>query len=273
TGAGLDAVHAAATAAVEKIFTYVYLHRVDDLRRSGRIGAATSFLSTALSTRTLLRLGGGELQLREKARIPSKALGRLVDSVIEELGERRARIAVQHHHAPDRADGLAETLTERLGERLVEVTVGEFGPVMGLHLGRGAAGVAVLPDDDGAAADTPADEAESPSTPAEPVDDGPARARPSTDRGAVHSLRIAPPEGEAAYAPTAVTVWRHGGFGGAGASGGAGAADRAGGRARRPRRTADTTCRPRRRGRAPRGRGRPGTAAVVAGRHRVRRDP
>lgn len=161
TGAGFDAVHAAATAAVEKIFTYVYLHRIDDLRRSGRIGAATSFLSTALSTRTLLRLGGGELQLREKARIPSKALGRLVDSVIEELGERRARIAVQHHHAPDRADGLAETLTERLGDRLVEVTVGEFGPVMGLHLGRGAAGVAVLPDDDGSAEGDTAAEAKS----------------------------------------------------------------------------------------------------------------
>ena len=153
-GAGLDAVHAAATAAVERIFTYVYLHRVDDLRRSGRIGAATSFLSTALSTRTLLRLGGGELQLREKARIPSKALSRLVDSVIDELGERRARIAVQHHHAPDRAEGLAETLTERLGDRLVEVTVGDFGPVMGLHLGRGAAGVAVLPDEDDGSVET-----------------------------------------------------------------------------------------------------------------------
>ncbi len=143
-GDGLDAVYDAASAACERAFGLVYVHRIEDLRRGGRAGSAAALMTSALSVRILLRMGSGTLELRDKMRIPSKGLRKLVDHVVTELDGRRAEIAVQHWQAPERADTLEQGLRERLGESIT-VHRSEFGPVMGLHLGAGAAGVAVLP--------------------------------------------------------------------------------------------------------------------------------
>lgn len=146
-GASLDEVYDTAAAACARAFGVVYIHRLDDLRKGGRVGGAAMFVSSALSVRVLLRIGGGTLELRDKLRIPSKGMRKLVDHVVAELDAQpdgvRAELAVQHWEAPDRAETLEQLLRERLGD---EVTVhrGEFGPVLGLHLGAGAAGVSVL---------------------------------------------------------------------------------------------------------------------------------
>lgn len=153
-GADLDAVHETAVAACVRAFSYIYIHRIDDLRRGGRAGVASALMSSALSVRVLLRLGGGSLTVRERMRIPSKGLRRLVEQLFDEIGGDAdgpagpggadLRIAVQHWRAPERADALEEAVRRRLGEH-TPVIRAEFGPVLGLHLGPGAAGVAVLP--------------------------------------------------------------------------------------------------------------------------------
>lgn len=146
-GAKLDAVHQSAVEACERAFSMVYVHRVESLRKGGRIGNAAAFLSTALSMRPLLRLGGGSLELREKTRIPSKALAKLVDLVIAEIGEnidpRDVELAVQHWQAPDRAALLEQEIRRRIGED-AQILTSELGPVLGLHLGVGSASVSVL---------------------------------------------------------------------------------------------------------------------------------
>ncbi|WP_024793295.1 DegV family protein [Tomitella biformata] len=146
-GAKLDEVYQCALEACERAFSMVYIHRVESLRKGGRIGTAAAFLSTALSMRPLLRLGGGNLELREKTRIPSKALAKLVDLVVAEIGEgidpQDVELAVQHWHAPDRATLLEQEIRNRIGAD-TQVFRGEFGPVLGLHLGAGSAGVSVL---------------------------------------------------------------------------------------------------------------------------------
>lgn len=146
-GARLDDVYQSAVDACARAFSMVYIHRVESLRKGGRIGTAAAFLSTALSMRPLLRLGGGNLELREKTRIPSKALAKLVDMVIAEIGEdldpADVELAVQHWQAPDRATLLEQEIRNRMGAD-VRVCHSEFGPVLGLHLGAGSAGISVI---------------------------------------------------------------------------------------------------------------------------------
>lgn len=156
-GAKLERVYESAIDACGRVFSMVYVHRVESLRKGGRIGNAAAFLSTALSMRPLLSLAGGNLELREKTRIPSKALTRLVEMVVAEIGEGVApediEIAVQHWHAPERANVLEQGIRNRIGED-TRIYRSEFGPVLGLHLGTGSAAVSVLTRTDTAGPET-----------------------------------------------------------------------------------------------------------------------
>ena len=67
------------------------MHRLDNLRRSGRIGTAASWLGTALSLKPLLCLDvDGRLVLAQRIRTATKAHAAMVDQVAEVVGDRRA---------------------------------------------------------------------------------------------------------------------------------------------------------------------------------------
>ena len=144
-GAGLDAVAAAALAAVPTVQAYIVVQRLDALRRSGRIGAAASWLGTALAVKPLLRIDDGRLVLAQRVRTTSKAIAAMVEQVLESVGEGRAALAVQHVVNPDAAAEVAATLSSALpacGPPIVT----DLGPVLGVHLGPGAVGVVVCAD-------------------------------------------------------------------------------------------------------------------------------
>lgn len=145
-GAGLDQVAAAARAAVSRVRAYIVVQRLENLRRSGRIGAAASWLGTALAVKPLLRIDGGKLVLAQRVRTTSKALAAMVEQVLEVVGERRASLAVHHVDNPGGAAELAATLTAALPACGTPV-ITELGPVLGVHLGSGALGVVVALDD------------------------------------------------------------------------------------------------------------------------------
>ena len=143
TGAELDAVEAAARAAVPRGHVFIVVHRLDNLRRSGRIGTAVSWLGTALSLKPLLRLDvDGRLVLAQRIRTVSKAHAAMVDSIAEVVGERSASIAVHHVDNHDDAAELGAALTARLPQ-IESLTVTEMGPVLGVHVGGGAVGACV----------------------------------------------------------------------------------------------------------------------------------
>lgn len=115
TGAELDAVETAARSAIERTSAFIVVHRLDNLRRSGRIGTAASWLGTALSVKPLLCLDvDGRLVLDQRIRTVSKAHATMVDRVAETVGERRAAIAVHHVDNHDGADEVGAALTDRL---------------------------------------------------------------------------------------------------------------------------------------------------------------
>ena len=106
SGADLDAVEAAARSAQSRGHVFVVVHRLDNLRRSGRIRTAASWLGTALSLKPLLCLDvDGRLVLDQRIRTVTKARAAMVDRVAEVVGRaRQASIAVHHVDNHDAAD-------------------------------------------------------------------------------------------------------------------------------------------------------------------------
>ena len=143
SGADLDSVEAAARSAQSRGHVFVVVHRLDNLRRSGRISKGASRLGTALSLKPLLCLDvDGRLVLDQRIRTVTKAHAAMVDRVAEAIGDRRAAIAVHHVDNHDAADQIGAALTSRLPQ-IESLVVTDMGPVLSIHVGGGAVGVAV----------------------------------------------------------------------------------------------------------------------------------
>lgn len=143
SGADLDAVEAVARSAQPRGHVFVVVHKLDNLRRSGRIRKGASWLGTALSLKPLLCLDvDGRLVLDQRIRTVSKAHAALVDRVVESVGDKRATVAVHHVDNHDAADEIGAELTTRLPQ-IESLVVTDMGPVLSIHVGGGAVGVAV----------------------------------------------------------------------------------------------------------------------------------
>ncbi len=142
-GADLDAVEQEAFAACRRGRGFVVVQRLDNLRRSGRIGRGASWLSTALAIKPLLRIDpDGRLVLAQRVRTAGKALDALVEQVVAEVADRRAVIAVHHVQNISAANDVAHELIARL-HPTEPPTVTDMGPVLGVHVGAGAVAVCV----------------------------------------------------------------------------------------------------------------------------------
>lgn len=145
-GARLEVVAAEAESAASRVYAYIVVHRLDNLRRSGRIGTAASWLGTALALKPLLRIDEhGRLVLAQRVRTASKAVAAMIEQVLEVVGEQRAALAVHHIDNPAAAAEIAATLAAAL-PACGPAVVTDLGPVLGVHVGSGAVGVAVVVD-------------------------------------------------------------------------------------------------------------------------------
>lgn len=142
-GADLETVAAEAQSAVKRGHSFIVVQRLDNLRRSGRIGRGTSWLGSALSLKPLLRIEDGKLVLAQRIRTATKAVAVMVDQVCELVGERPVRLAVHHVVNPDGADEVADVLRSRLPVLAEPIIISELGPVLALHVGAGAVAVAL----------------------------------------------------------------------------------------------------------------------------------
>lgn len=146
-GGTLDAVEAAARAAIPRGQAFIVVHRLDNLRRSGRIGAAASWLGTALSLKPLLRLDvDGRLVLSQRIRTISKAHAALVDQIADAAGDRAVSVVVHHVDNLEDAEQIAAALTDRL-PHLRSLSVTDMGPVLAVHVGGGAVGACITVED------------------------------------------------------------------------------------------------------------------------------
>ncbi|MCV7103555.1 DegV family protein [Mycobacterium palustre] len=144
-GADLDAVADAARSAVSRGHAFIVVHRLDNLRRSGRIGGAKAWLGTALALKPLLRIDDGKLVLAQRVRTVTAATAAMIDRVCEAVGDAPAAVAVHHVDNPDGAREVAAALAQRL-PACEPAIVTPLGPVLALHVGAGAVAVCVDAD-------------------------------------------------------------------------------------------------------------------------------
>lgn len=136
-GAGIDEIEQLANDLVERTRVYGALDTLDNLKKGGRIGNAKALLATALSIKPIIEVTGGVVEQGGKQRTRSKALKHLVDTVAGYDGGIE-NLAVMHADCSD-VDLFVELLAPYSPG---DIVVGEIGPVIGTHGGRGTIGVA-----------------------------------------------------------------------------------------------------------------------------------
>jgi DegV family protein with EDD domain len=113
------------------------------LHRGGRIGGASRLLGTALSLKPLLEINDGQVEPVENIRTRKKSLARLVEVVLERIGEKQpVYLAVLHANAREDAKKVLEMITPKLECRMNLIT--DVAPTIGTHTGPGTIGVAYM---------------------------------------------------------------------------------------------------------------------------------
>jgi|SRR5690554_458153 len=117
---------------------------LEHLYRTGRIGKASSLLGHLLNIRPVLSISDGLIVPVEKFRGNSNRLDRrFLDLIRTDLGGEPAVVYLIHANAPEEVKRLEEACRESIPG--VEVVSAIAGPIVGVHAGPGAYGIAALP--------------------------------------------------------------------------------------------------------------------------------
>lgn len=144
SGASLDACETIAQQTLEHSATWVYLHRIDELRRSGRMSTGTAIMAaTLLAIKPIMEIRSGKLELAGKTRTQTKAFSRLVEFVVERAEDKPAFVAIQHNDAEHSAIQLRDLLEEMLPEGSSFMVL-PLTEALAVHTGSGAVGVSAV---------------------------------------------------------------------------------------------------------------------------------
>lgn len=136
-------------ASIEETKTWIeqnrlHLHHwftVDDLgclRRGGRISGAAAVMGTVLSVKPVMHVNNeGKLELVEKVRGRRQSLDRMVDHMgFTAENPAGQMVFIGHSEFPDGAEYVQKRIAERFG--VSSFNIGNIGPVIGAHMGKGA---------------------------------------------------------------------------------------------------------------------------------------
>ncbi|NMC78355.1 MAG: DegV family protein [Chloroflexi bacterium] len=120
------------------------LDTLEYLHLGGRIGGAAAFVGSLLQIKPILETRNGRIDAIEKVRTMSKAIDRLVDILEEQIAGRfPVRLAALHADVIELGETILQSAKQRLGENnVVESILTGISPVLGVHLGPGAVGIA-----------------------------------------------------------------------------------------------------------------------------------
>lgn len=135
-GGSQDDVIARARELADRTRVWGALDTLDNLKKGGRIGGAKALLASALAIKPIVEVRDGKVEQGGKQRTRAKALAFLVDKVAEVDG--LDELYVLQADCND-VDQFVDMLRPHVKGR---ITVGDIGPVVGSHTGRGTIGVA-----------------------------------------------------------------------------------------------------------------------------------
>lgn len=123
--------------------THVYgaLDTLDNLRKGGRIGGAKALLASALAIKPIIEVRNGKVEEAGKQRTRGKALAFVAGKLKNHRGVRN--LSVLQADCDD-VDAFVAMLRPHFDG---EIIVGDIGPVVGAHAGRGTIGIAFHSDD------------------------------------------------------------------------------------------------------------------------------
>lgn len=122
---------------------YFVVDTLEFLRRGGRIGGAQALLGSALNIKPILELRNGRIESIEKVRTKSKAIERMIDLVLQRVGDQKpVRLATLHANAEVEAREALEKATLLVHPE--ETVFASVSPVIGTHAGPGTIGLAFM---------------------------------------------------------------------------------------------------------------------------------
>lgn len=137
-GASLEEIKNEVLITVPKIQLYAALSTLDNIIKGGRVPTLTGYLGKALKILPVLGVFDGEIKEISKVRTVGRARREMIKMVEGEEKE-IARMVVLHTNDPEAAKEVREALAEFYKGK---IPIYEAGPVLGVHAGEGAVGVA-----------------------------------------------------------------------------------------------------------------------------------
>lgn len=140
-GASVEEVAELARSASARARTLALLETLEYLQRGGRIGKAQAMLGSILQIKPMITVQDGEVHELGKARTFAKGLAKLRETALD-LGPADA-VAIIHNTTQDAAQSFADSIAGILPEGAAPY-IARFGPALGVHVGPGAVGVALV---------------------------------------------------------------------------------------------------------------------------------
>ena len=135
-GASHDAVVLRAADLATRTKVWGALDTLENLKKGGRIGGAKAMLASALAIKPIIEVRDGKVEQGGKQRTRSKALAFLVETLIN--AGPVENLMVMNADCSDVDDFVAMLQPHYEGT----IVVGDIGPVVGTHAGRGTIGIA-----------------------------------------------------------------------------------------------------------------------------------
>jgi len=135
SGASHDEVVLRASELALRTKVWGALDTLENLKKGGRIGGAKAMLASALAIKPIIEVRDGKVEQGGKQRTRSKALAFLVETLIN--AGPVENLMVMHADCSD-VDAFVEMLRPHYEGTIV---VGDIGPVVGTHAGRGTIGI------------------------------------------------------------------------------------------------------------------------------------
>ncbi|AFM40629.1 EDD domain protein, DegV family [Desulfosporosinus acidiphilus SJ4] len=139
-GKSLEQVKEAALDIIKRSRFLFIPENLDYLKKGGRIGGASALLGNLFKIIPILTVENGKTTIMMKVRTKKNAVLAMFDTMLQDINScDLGEIVIHHINCLDEAKELANVIKEHL-EVIVDIM--DIGPVIGLHVGPGAIGIA-----------------------------------------------------------------------------------------------------------------------------------
>lgn len=145
-GKNLNEVKKAAQANIRRSRFLFIPDNLKYLKKGGRIGGAGALIGNILKLIPILTVKDGETTVLETVRTKNKAINKMIDKVLEDDENSSIKEIIVHHiNSYEEAEKLVNKLKKKIDK---DIPIIDIGPVIGMHVGPGAIGIAYYTGDE-----------------------------------------------------------------------------------------------------------------------------